>query len=210
MARIPLALAHVIGLALLAAAALDGAGVLPSARFRRERIVLTVRPRALLVDGLYVYENPLPFPRALALAVPWGEEEGQAPPAAIGAWRVDPASGEETPLPVLRLLGTPRVSLALPAGGEAHLRVRFEQRVERGRATYLLTTTAPWGRPLERGEYVVTVAPGARLLSSSYPLDATAPPSFTRTGFLPERDWTLAWEAAPAPGSALAASEAPR
>lgn len=46
-------------------------GLVPLARFTRERIELEVRPGALVVDGRYVYENPLPLPVTQGLDVPF-------------------------------------------------------------------------------------------------------------------------------------------
>lgn len=61
-------------------------GAVPLVRFVRERIELRVRGDALVVEGRYVYENPLPFPVTQGLDVPFATDDGQVAPATIEAW----------------------------------------------------------------------------------------------------------------------------
>jgi hypothetical protein len=174
---------------------LASAGIVPVARFERERIEITVHPRSIAVDGLYIYRNPLPLPWSQGLSVPFAVNDTQMPPATVGATMLDPATGAELrELTVRWIFGVPRLEVPLPAGGDAHVRIRFSQRATGGTATYLLTTTAPWGRPLERGDYLLH-AEGVRIFASNYALEGTTGGSFVRERFMPERDWTFRWSA---------------
>ena len=180
-------------LALLTPVMLGSSGVIPVARFERERIAITVRSNSIGVDGLYVYRNPLPLPWTQGLAVPFAQSAAQMPPAMVDAALVDPATGDELrELPVRWIFGVPRLDVPLPPGGYAHVRVRFTQMATSGIATYLLTTTAPWGRPLEHGEYLL-YPDGVRIHASNYRLNGVAGSSFTRENFQPDQDWTFRW-----------------
>ncbi|MGC4117068.1 MAG: hypothetical protein QM765_21405 [Myxococcales bacterium] len=167
--------------------ALVHSGLVPAARFARERIVVRVRPCEIEVDGLYVYENPLPVPWTQGLSVPFPADRRQPRPAAVRASLVSP--GAERALPVLWASG-PRFDVPLPASGEATVRVRFTQRAPDRHGTYLLTTTRPWGRPLDRGEYVV-IPEGVRIAHQSLGEGLAA----VRERFFPDADWTFEWTA---------------
>lgn len=181
-------------LALLTPVVLASTGVVPVARFERERIAITVRSDSIVVDGLYIYHNPLPLPWTQGLSVPFAVSEAQMPPATVHAALVDPVTGDELrELPVRWMLGVPRLEVPLPAAGYAHVRVRFSQRATAEIATYLLTTTAPWGRPLERGEYLL-YPEGVHVQASNYVLkNGAVGKSFMREKFQPDQDWTFRW-----------------
>lgn len=178
---------------MLAPVLLTSLGVVPVARFERERIDIRVRSDSIDVDGLYVYRNTLPLPWVQGLSVPFAESESQMPPATVEAALVDPATGGELrELPVRWILGLPRLEVPLPAGGVAHVRIRFSQRAAAEKATYLLTTTAPWGRPLERGEYVLHPE-GVRIVANNLAPAGGTETSVVRERFMPDRDWTFHW-----------------
>jgi hypothetical protein len=180
-------------LALTGVVALERLGVTSIIRFDRERIEVTVRPDRIEVSGVYVYANPLPIPWTRSMKTPFFTDEGQEAPVAVEVTELDPQTGRECgSLPVCWLLGEPRFTVRVPAHGETHVRVRFAQRVTHERATYLLTTTRPWGRPLTRGEYVVDPR-SVCITESSYPLDGADGLSFVKESFMPEKDWTLRW-----------------
>jgi hypothetical protein len=162
--------------------ALAFAGVVPALRFVRERIDITVTACRIDVDGLYVYRNPWPVAWSQGLRVPFPFSPHQLLPSSVDV--VDGRTGD--PLRVLWIGGEPRFSVEVPAHGESFVRVRFSQRVLQGRAAYLLTTTRPWGRPLDHGEYALH-ARGVSMVDSSFPL------SFARRSFMPAADWHFAW-----------------
>lgn len=157
-------------------------GLLPLARFTAETISIEIDGDRIRVDGTYVYENPLPFPirQGMAVPLPSGYE-----PIGIGLWR------DGKPLPLRRIMNTHRFELPLRAFETAQVHLQYEQYAPAHYATYLLTTTAPWHRPIDRGAYMIRTH-GRRLLRSSYLLSADN--MFERRRFMPDMDWTFAWQ----------------
>ncbi|MBI5623528.1 MAG: hypothetical protein HY924_07110 [Elusimicrobia bacterium] len=168
-------------------------GVLPTARFTRERIEVTVRPSSIEVEGLYVYANPWPIPVTQGLKYPILSDEPHPLPDSVLVTEADPGTGEDLRvIPTLRLGGTPYYSVTLPARASRHIRVRYSQRARGGSGVYLLSTTGAWRRPLESGEYLLKTV-GVRITSSSYPLDGPGASSFARRSFMPDKEWEFTW-----------------
>ncbi len=171
-----------LGGLLLVLVLLVSSGALPLARFTDETIAIDIEGDRIHVDGTYVYENPFPFPIRQGMSVPFppGFE-----PVAVALRR------EGEVLPLRRLLNTESFELALRAFETAQVRLQYEQYAPTHRATYLLTTTAPWHRRIDHGFYVIH-ANGARITSSSYRL--TSENTFERREFTPPTDWRFAWQ----------------
>lgn len=188
-----LSLTTLVAGGILVPVALALAGIIPAVRFTRERIEVAVHPDSITVDGLYVYTNPLPFPWSQGLRVPFPTDALHPTPATVEVREVDPATGKNSgPLAVLWFGREPHFSIRVPAFGTKHVRVRFTQYSPTRSATYLLTTTRPWGRPLEQGEYVLRPR-GVRITASNYPLDGQGCVCFARRHFMPDQDWTFTW-----------------
>lgn len=169
-------------------------GFIPMARFTRERIEVTVRPSSIEVDGLYVYENPWPVPVTQGLKYPILSDDLHPLPDSVLVTEADPGTGEDLwVIHTLKLGRTPYYSVRIPAKGARHIRVRYSQEARDLRGAYLLTTTQPWRRPLERGEYLLKPR-GVRITWSSYPLDGPKSPSFDREAFMPVKEWEFSWE----------------
>ncbi len=189
--RLPLAtqLAGII----LVPAALMFAGIIPAVQFNRERIELTVRPEAIDVNGLYLYVNPFPIPWRQGLRIPFPVDVSHPAPATVKVTEVSARSGKDLrAIPVIWFWDKPHFSLRVPASGAAYVRVQFTQPSATRSATYLLTTTKPWGRPMERGEYVLRPR-GVRITGSNYPLEAEGGLGFVRQHFMPDKEWTFTW-----------------
>jgi hypothetical protein len=180
-----------LGLALSGLAFPFLAGLVPIVRFPREVIEIEVHPDHVVVDGLYVYRNPLPVPALQGFSVPLPVDEAHPEPIGVSARRVAPREEE---IALRHIFGAYRFDQRFPPRGEVHVRVRYRQQASRRDARYTLTTTQPWGRPLEAGEYRL-IPRGVRITGSNYPLlpegDAL---TFRRRGFMPEEDWTFSWE----------------
>jgi hypothetical protein len=143
-----------VACAILVPVALAWAGIIPTFRFNRERIEVTVHPSFIEMDGIYVYANPLPIPWSQGLRVPFAVDPSHPAPATVEVPEVDAASGEDLKELAVRWFGAePYFSISIPAFSSKPVRVRFTQYSPGKSATYLLTTTRPWGRPLEEGEY---------------------------------------------------------
>jgi hypothetical protein len=168
-----------VGLSLLLAAATLG-GWWPLALFTEETITIDLFRDRIRVDATYVYSNPLPLPIRQGLTIP-------LPPGHEPIFMVLSRDGH--PLPLRHLFGAWRFELPLRGNETATVRLRYEQYAPARRATYLLTTTAPWHRPLDRGSYVIH-ANGLHVLESSYALTHD---TFTRRRFMPREDWEFVW-----------------
>ena len=165
----------------------------PVARFEREQIIIMVHPDHIVVDGIYFYRNPYPFPIVQGMSVPLPADETHPIP-------VDLQVAELSPRPqVLRLRtvwGRPRFDLALLRGETVALHVHYYQQAPGSNARYILTTTQPWFRPLQEGEYRL-IAQGVTLLQSNYPLSEITGgvAQFRQTRFMPRQDWVFSWKA---------------
>jgi len=169
------------------------AGIVPAVRFTRERIEVTVHADSIDVDGLYIYTNPLPIPLSQGLRVPFPTDAAHPAPATVEVREVDPLNQKDSePIDVRWVWGEPHFSIRVPAFGAKQVRVRYTQYSPTMSATYLLTTTQPWGRPLEQGEYILRPR-GVRITTSNYPLDGQGCLCFTRRRFMPDRDWRFTW-----------------
>jgi hypothetical protein len=169
------------------------AGILPAFRFTRERIEVTVRSSAIDVNGLYVYSNPWPVPWTQGLVVPFPVDAAHPAPATAEVTEIDPETGVEVrAIPLVWIGGRPHFTVGIPAFGTMYVRVRFTQPCASSSATYLLTTTRPWRRPLERGEYVL-LPRGVRITESNYELNARDQLGFARNDFMPDKEWMFTW-----------------
>lgn len=170
-------------------------GLIPAVQFRREWITVTVRPEAFEVSGVYEYVNPWPVATSQGLTIPFPVDVRHPAPATVRVRRVSVDDGRDMgPIPVRWLAGKPRFTVFISAHGRVHARVEYVQRSTDGTGTYLLTTTRPWGRSLDYGEYTM-YAECVRLDRSNYPLGGADGRTFVRERFMPEHDWRFAWTA---------------
>ena len=162
----------------IAGAVTVGAFQLPLCRFAEEDITIDVWPQEVVVSGVYRYENPLPFPVRQTLLTPLPVDSDHPEPYAIDA----------TPCHLVRVMGRYQCEMELRSSGAAVLSLRYRQYAPKHTARYLLTTTAPWRRPLRLGRYRI-VPHGITITGSNYPLE------FSRRNFMPHEDWQLSWHA---------------
>jgi hypothetical protein len=166
-------------------------GLVPAVRFTREEIVIDVYPDRIAVRGSFTYENPFPVPIAQGLFFPVPVDERHFRPSSFTVTMESPVRRE---IPVHGRGERSRFDLYLGAGDEADILIRYDQRVERGSATYVLTTTRMWRRPLDAGVYRLKPR-GVRITGSNYPLlpDPGGGLYFERKGFMPPEDWSFSW-----------------
>lgn len=166
-------------------------GIYPLARFNREFIDIEIHPNRVLMNGLYVYRNPFPFPIVQGLSIPLPADARHPMPIAL---EVDLMSSAPRKIPVRYLWGRHRMDLRIPACGEGTIRVRYEQYAPDCDARYILTSTGAWKRPLRWGVYRL-ILKGVRLENSNYVVepDGTGALRFERMHFQPKTDWLFAW-----------------
>ena len=166
-------------------------GLLPVVRFTEERIDITVYPDHVRVRGTYVYDNPLPFPVIQGLSIPLPVDRDNPAPVLIRITKLMPV---HEPFPVRYLLGAYRCEIPVPAHSDVMVMVEYMQYAPNGKAHYLLTTTRPWRRPIERGAFRL-IPEGVEIMNSNYlliPLDAGVL-FFQREDFMPTEDWDFSW-----------------
>ena|SRR5271165_1862646 len=166
---------------------------LPVARFEREQITILVRPDHIVVDGIYFYRNPYPFPIVQGLSVPLPADGGHPLPVDL---QVEEISPRPQIFRLRTLWGRPRFDLPLLRNETVSVHVHYYQQAPGSDARYILTTTQPWFRPLQEGEYRL-MAQGVTLLRSNYPLSEMAggAAQFRRAPFMPQQDWVFSWKA---------------
>ncbi|MFZ3073039.1 MAG: hypothetical protein WA162_07330 [Thermodesulfobacteriota bacterium] len=165
-------------------------GVLPTVHFTSERIDVRVYPDEIFVDGYYFYKNPFPFPIVQGFSIPFPIDKDHPEPFDVNVERLTPA---KKTLRLRRIFGKTGFEAYFSAKEEAEIRVSYRQKAGSANGAYILTTTRPWGRPLENGVY--TLYPyGTIIVSSNYPFNLPGnAPGFRMTGFMPEKDWQFTW-----------------
>lgn len=186
-----------IGAALLYLA-LVAMGFVPLARFTQEEVHVTVHPDHMEVDGSYLFENPHRFPIRQTCTFPVATGEGIGPATGLRVyWFGSRAGTDDTvTIPLHDFLGTPWFAVTLGPNENIRFQVHYRQDTPRHRGGYVVTSTQSWGRPLDSASFRIRCY-GARIVQSSYPLAATDLPDalgFDWRGFMPEHDWTFAWE----------------
>jgi hypothetical protein len=171
------------------------AGLLPIVRFVRERIDIALYPEEVRVEGLYVYQNPWPFPVIQGFSIPLPVDATHPMPIELVAARLAP---DAAPIPIRNILGQDGFDLRFRAHEEVKVLVRYRQLAPTREARYLLLTTRPWRRPLEHAVYTLTPH-GVALAGSNYDLRQGAPNvlAFERRDFMPPDDWRFSWEVDP-------------
>lgn len=174
----------------------------PALDFASERIQITLGRGFFHVEGHYFYHNRARVSRTQNLSVPLPVQTGSSALVEPLVRLVDD-QGRSRALEVTNFLGRDYFRLYAGPGETCHVVVSFSHAAPENRGLYLLTTTAPWGKPLKRGEYIIrTVADSRaddaakmRLLDSSLPLQARGPGLWSTEllDFMPDRDWTFSW-----------------
>ena len=160
-------------------------------QFVSERVRLSISSGQLRVHGTYHFvrgTSPGPF----AILYPFIQDASQGPPEAIRV-RIEgrPASYDR------REGNSIRVSLPFARGDApaCTLDVEYVQRLTARRASYLLTSTRLWERPLEQATFELALADSLGTPRSEFPLERIGPGRYTfnKTDFLPERDLVIEW-----------------
>lgn len=169
-------------------------GLYPIVRFTSEEIFITVRPGLVEVTGHYHYRNPLPFTVVQGLSVPYPTDELHPRGELLSITRLG-EGGESAALAYSTVFGIDRFEVPFKGDEEVTVIVRYTQRSLTDDGVYLLSTTAPWGRPLERGLYRIE-GDGVIITASNYKATPKSDGAweFTKSEFMPEDDWRFKWE----------------
>lgn len=175
-------------------------GHFTTVRFDRERIEVQIERGRIHVKGLYHYTNASGLPAVLTLGVPFPVDSNHPQPEWFALYESgeDGRAGAEI-VPVVRGSDVSFRLIFRPYEAKWIL-LEYSQPSHVPRGRYLLTTTRPWRRPIERADYVLRIPHESSLLSSNYPV--TSEPAaagwqaftFSKTDFFPDRDWEFAWD----------------
>lgn len=184
----------VISLLFIAAILPFAFGVIPTVNFTSERIDVHVYPDEILVDGYYFYKNPFPFPFPFPVvqgfSIPFPVDKDHPEPFEVNVERLTPI---KEAIRIRRIFGKTGFEVYFSAREAAEIRVSYRQRAGGANGAYILTTTRPWGRPLENGVYML-YPHGTVIASSNYPLNIPGnAPGSHKTSFMPEKDWRFTW-----------------
>ena len=168
------------------------AGFLPIVRFPQEQIDIHVFPDHIRVRGVYVYENPFPFPVTQGFSIPFHRGPQYPPPVHIRAMLISPTV---KPLSLLHALGKHRFELSFSPHQAVAVEVSYSQAAPARSGYYLLRTTKPWIRPLSAGTYRL-ILNGVDLVASNYPVSRVEDHvfAFSKENFMPEMDWQWKWK----------------
>ncbi len=171
------------------------AGRIPIVHFVREHIDIHVFPKQVRVEGLYIYQNPFPFPVVQGYSIPLPVDSAHPVPVSISATRLSPA---RRPIPLRHILGEFRFEIPFEAREEVAITIQYSQHAAESNARYLLTTTRPWRRPLVHGSYRL-FPQDVQIVGSNYHLEneTRGAHSFYREHFMPSEDWHFSWEVHP-------------
>ncbi|MBI3601106.1 MAG: hypothetical protein HY097_10780 [Nitrospinae bacterium] len=179
-----------VTLIFIAAATPFAFGIIPTVNFRSERIDVQVYPEEILVEGYYFYKNPFPFPVVQGFYIPFPIDRDHPEPFDLNVERLMP--GKEM-FRLRHIFGKTGFEVYFHANEEAEIRVSYRQKAVTMDATYILTTTKPWGKPLEKAVYIL-YPHGTIIASSNYPFNLPGDtPGFHKTGFMPDKDWQFTW-----------------
>jgi hypothetical protein len=166
-------------------------GFYPVVHFTEEQIDIRVYPDQVIVDGYYVYQNPFPFPVSQGFTIPFPVDDRHSAPSSLQVRQLEP---EEKDIGPWYMLGVHRFSLPFKANGACSVHVRYRQKVMGKSASYILVTTKPWRRPLQRAVYRM-FPEGVEISASNYRLSRQEQGflEFRRENFMPDEDWRFSW-----------------
>lgn len=124
------------------------AGFYPIVRFPEEQIDIEVHPHHIRVKGIYIYRNPFPFPVIQGFSIPLPIDSSHPSPIMLSAEQLTPVKKR---IPLRFIFGRHRFNLSFLPKDEIVIVVRYHQHSPNKNASYILTTTKSWKRPLEFG-----------------------------------------------------------
>jgi len=150
------------------------------------------------VNGLYEFHNSGDGAIKGTIFYPFPLADGAEYPDAIRVSRRTEGGGL-VEIPFTRNRAGISFAISLEPKRDLALRVDYSQHTAIGRATYILSTTAVWGRPLEVAEFEVRLPSQYHLERLSYPPDRIERKgkktvyTIRRIDFMPAEDLEVYW-----------------
>ena len=196
--------------ALLATATCRKAAPESPVHFAREEIAMDVRPGALEVRGMYHFTCSAREPLVASVFYPFPLDSTHPYPDSIELRAPNDAAPLTLALSQREREGV-RVSFVRQDSGVA-FRMRFRpetedsffayyrQPLKTNSATYIVTTTRRWKRPIDLARFRVTVPASLKDVRLTFKADSVVRSDsaityfFTRKKFYPDRDVTVTWK----------------
>lgn len=165
-------------------------GIVPIALFPEETIEVFVHNGSIEVQATYIYKNPWSFPIEQGFSVPLPVDANHPMPAPLILTRIN--NGE--PVLIREWLTCRTFELHFQPKESVPVQLYYRQETPTRTATYILTSTRAWKRPLERAVYRLH-CDEPQTIKSNYPLERCGKSDWCwkRTNFMPERDWQISW-----------------
>lgn len=169
----------------------------PPLSFDSELIKLTIEADSLRVDGLYYMSCRGEGERVTVLTYPYPQDDRLGGSRTVsfehrigqGSWQdgqwqeLDDQRGALWKVPVV-------------PDSTVTIRTTYRQALCEDYARYIVTSTAAWGRPLQRAAFEIRLPADAEPVSFSFPfrLDADGVWRYEAVDFLPDRDIMVEWK----------------
>jgi hypothetical protein len=165
-------------------------GFAPVAVFPEELIDLSVHEKDIEVRATYVYKNPWPFPIEQGFCVPLPVDSKHPMPEPVTLTQVKTAE----PVPIRNWFGRRTFELTFGPQETVPVQLYYKQDAPNRTATYILTSTRAWMRPLRQAVYKLHCDESLSI-ASNYPMECCGKTnwSWRRTNFMPDRDWQVSW-----------------
>jgi hypothetical protein len=170
----------------------------PPVHFYREYVIVEPSERTCRVDGLYFMRNV--SGRALELTIEYPFPVGSRAGYPYQIFLEEVTDEGERAMGFTRGERSIRFPLRFGPDDERRFRVRYAQQVRGGSATYIVTTTKRWERPIELAEFEIRIPPGMDGVVLSVDPDSTWARGDTtvhylrETDFFPDEDIVVRWE----------------
>lgn len=176
--------------------------------FAREEITMDVRPGTLEVRGMYHFTCSAREPLVASVFYPFPLDSTHLYPDSIelrtpSADRRSPNAGVQSPTlercSFVRQDSGVAFRMRFRPEGEDSFSAYYRQQVKANSATYIVTTTRKWKRPIDLAQFRITVPASFKDVMLTFKADSvvrsdsTATYFFTGKKFYPDKDVTVTW-----------------
>jgi hypothetical protein len=172
----------------------------PQVEFFKEEITLSVDDSLARVEGIYYFRNSSNKQTSMPVLFPFYVDSLSAYPHRIEAYVLE--NGKKTALTFKENRQMKSITLMVPikANSTAAWYLEYEQKLKAKKATYIITSTAMWNKPLEEAAYYFKVPERYRNVVTFPEADTI----YNREGFriyksqkydfMPEQDMKITWQ----------------
>ncbi|MBD3368386.1 MAG: hypothetical protein GF405_09500 [Candidatus Eisenbacteria bacterium] len=175
----------------------SGSSEPPPVHFYREYVTIEPSERACRVDGLYFLRSVADRPLELGIEYPFPVGARSTFPYNIRLY--DVTDEGERAIGYVTEDTSIRFRMRFEPEEERTFRVRYAQQIRGGSATYIVTTTRLWERPIELAEFEIRIPPELEDVTLSIGPDSTWTRGDTtvhyvrETAFYPDEDILISW-----------------